>query len=101
MFRNHSVSCRLRCRAQIGRRRGRPSSPALRRPQVERIIKAAARINNTKAAGPVGRVVRDAVLPLILKTAAGGKQAQEVYNYHIDWDAPVTGAQRPSVAVAA
>jgi FAD-dependent urate hydroxylase len=74
---------------------------ALRRPRVERIIKAAARINNSKAAGPVGRVVRDVVLPLILKMAAGSKQAQEVYTYHIDWDAPVTGAQRPSVAVAA
>jgi 2-polyprenyl-6-methoxyphenol hydroxylase-like FAD-dependent oxidoreductase len=38
---------------------------ATRRPRVERIIKAAARINNSKAAGPVGRVVRDAMaLPL-------------------------------------
>jgi 2-polyprenyl-6-methoxyphenol hydroxylase-like FAD-dependent oxidoreductase len=74
---------------------------ALRRPRVERIIKAAARINNSKAAGPVGRVVRDAVLPLIMKMAAGSKQVQEVYAYHIDWDAPITGPQRPGVPVAA
>ncbi len=32
----------------------------MRRPRVERIIKWAARINNSKAAGPVGRVIRDA-----------------------------------------
>lgn len=72
----------------------------LRRHRVERIIKAAARVNNSKTAGPVGRVVRDAVLPLILKMTAGSKQLQEVYAYHIDWDAPVTGTPRPTVAVA-
>jgi FAD-dependent urate hydroxylase len=72
----------------------------LRRPRVERIIKAAARINSSKAAGPVGRVVRDAVLPLILKMAAGSRQVQEVYSYHIDWDAPTIGTQRPRVPVA-
>jgi 2-polyprenyl-6-methoxyphenol hydroxylase-like FAD-dependent oxidoreductase len=73
---------------------------SLRRPRVERIIKAAARINNSKAAGPVGRVVRDAVLPLILKMVASSKQAQDVYAYHVDWEAPVTGTPRPSGAVA-
>jgi 2-polyprenyl-6-methoxyphenol hydroxylase-like FAD-dependent oxidoreductase len=62
---------------------------ALRRPRVERIIKAAARINSSKAAGPIGRVFRDAVLPVLLKTIANGKRANEVYDYHIDWNAPV------------
>ncbi|HUR08604.1 MAG TPA: hypothetical protein VM347_39120 [Nonomuraea sp.] len=33
---------------------------ALRRPRVERIIKATARTDARKAAGPVGRVIRDA-----------------------------------------
>jgi FAD-dependent urate hydroxylase len=73
---------------------------ALRRPRVERIVKAAARINNSKAAGPAGRVIRDAVLPLIMKFAAGSKQTHEIYGYHIDWDAPVTGSQRRTVALA-
>ena len=36
---------------------------AARRPRVERIVKWAARINNSKAAGPVGAAVRDAMLP--------------------------------------
>jgi hypothetical protein len=41
------------------------------------------------------------VLPFIMKMAAGSKQVQEVYAYHIDWDAPITGPQRPGVPVAA
>jgi len=60
---------------------------ALRRPRVERIIKAAARVNSSKAAGPVGRVFIDALLPTILRLAAGGRQTREVYAHHIDWTA--------------
>lgn len=60
----------------------------LRRPRVERIIKQAARINNSKAAGPVGRVVRNTVLPLILKLTANSKQTNLTYAHHIDWAAP-------------
>jgi FAD-dependent urate hydroxylase len=73
---------------------------AMRRPRVERIVRAAARINNSKAAGPVGRVVRDAVLPVILRMAAGSKQTREIYAYHIDWEAPVTRSQGRGVAMA-
>lgn len=61
---------------------------AIRRPRVERIIKWAARINNSKAAGPVGRVFRDAMLPVIMKIPAVGKEQEQVYGHHIDWDAP-------------
>jgi FAD-dependent urate hydroxylase len=62
---------------------------ALRRPRVERIIKAAARINNSKAAGPVARVFRDAMLPLFLKRATKGGGPSAMYDYRIDWDEPV------------
>jgi 2-polyprenyl-6-methoxyphenol hydroxylase-like FAD-dependent oxidoreductase len=65
---------------------------AQRRPRVERIIKAAARVNSSKAAGPVARVFRDAMLPLILKMTANSKQARFVYDYHVDWDSPMTAA---------
>jgi FAD-dependent urate hydroxylase len=65
---------------------------ALRRPRVERIIKVAARINSSKAAGPVARVVRDAVLPVILRLTANSKQVNEEYRYHIDWNTPVSSA---------
>lgn len=60
----------------------------LRRPRAEKIIKAAARVNNSKAAGPVGRVVRDAMLPLIFKAAANSKQVRQPFEHHIDWNAP-------------
>lgn len=61
---------------------------AARRPRVERIIKAAARINNSKAPGPVGRIFFDAMLPVILKMTADSKAHRQTYDYHIDWDAP-------------
>ena len=65
---------------------------AARRPRVERIIKWAARINNSKAAGGVGRVLRDAMLPMILTMTADSKALRQTYGYHIDWDTPTRAA---------
>lgn len=62
---------------------------SLRRHRVERIIKQAARMNSSKAAGPVTRVVRDAMLPIILRKMTNSKQGKELYDYRIDWDTPV------------
>ncbi|MER5638378.1 NAD(P)/FAD-dependent oxidoreductase [Kitasatospora sp. NPDC002227] len=62
---------------------------ALRRPRVERIIKATARTNARKAAGPVARVLRDALLPPMFKLMKPEKSAWQ-YRYPIDFDAPVT-----------
>jgi 2-polyprenyl-6-methoxyphenol hydroxylase-like FAD-dependent oxidoreductase len=64
----------------------------LRRPRVERIIKWAARVNNSKAAGPIGRVIRDAIMPVIMKIAANSRATDGIYDYHIDWDA-LSGAR--------
>ncbi len=61
---------------------------AVRRPRAERIIKWAARINNSKAAGPVASVFRDAMLPMILKMTANSKALAQTYDYHIGWDDP-------------
>jgi len=61
---------------------------AIRRPRVERIVKAAARINNSKAAGPVARVIRDAMLPLVLRQATDSRSNAETFEHRIDWDAP-------------
>jgi FAD-dependent urate hydroxylase len=58
----------------------------LRRARVERIAKVAARVNSSKAAGPVARMLRDATLPVILKLTANSKQVTQQYRYHIDWD---------------
>jgi len=67
---------------------------AMRRPRVEKIIKAAARINNNKAPGPAGRLARDLMLPTILRATANAKSAREVYDYHIDWDEPAGRVQQ-------
>jgi FAD-dependent urate hydroxylase len=61
---------------------------AARRPRVERIIKWAARINSSKAAGPVTATIRDALLPVILRLTADAKAQRRIYDHHIDWDAP-------------
>ncbi|MDQ4038727.1 MAG: FAD-dependent monooxygenase [Actinomycetota bacterium] len=68
---------------------------ATRRPRVEAIIKWAARINSSKAPGPVGRALRDAMLPLILKLTADSKAHRQILHYHIDWDSPADSS--PSV----
>lgn len=60
---------------------------AARRPRVERIAKWAARMNNGKAAGPVGRVFRDAMMPAIMRLAADNKAVREMYGFHVEWDA--------------
>jgi FAD-dependent urate hydroxylase len=61
----------------------------LRRPRVERIIKQAARVNSSKAAGPFARMFRDATLPVLLKMFANSKQVNRAYDYHIDWNTPM------------
>ena len=61
----------------------------LRRTRVERIVAHGARTSNSKAAGPVGRVIRDLMMPLILKRVASGESLAWMHDYHIDWDAKV------------
>ena len=56
-----------------------------RRPRVEQIIKAAARINNNKAATGLMRVLRDLMLPVFLKFATNPANARQLYGYRIDW----------------
>jgi FAD-dependent urate hydroxylase len=61
----------------------------LRRKRVERIVAHGARTSNSKAAGPVARVLRDLMMPLILKRVASGESLAWMHAYHIDWDAKV------------
>jgi FAD-dependent urate hydroxylase len=61
----------------------------LRRARVERIVAHGARTSNSKAAGPIGRVIRDLMMPLILKRLANGGSLAWMHDYHIDWDAKV------------
>jgi FAD-dependent urate hydroxylase len=66
------------------------SFEALRRSRVERIVKWAARTNSSKAARPMGRVVRDALMPTILRLAANSRTQRHVYEHHIKWQPPAS-----------
>jgi 2-polyprenyl-6-methoxyphenol hydroxylase-like FAD-dependent oxidoreductase len=61
----------------------------LRRGRVERIVAHGARMSNSKAAGPVGRVLRDLMMPAILKRVANGGSLAWMHDYHIDWNEKV------------
>lgn len=59
---------------------------AVRRARVEPIVKAAARVNNDKAATGLGRVMRDAMLPLFLRLMTNSRQSRRLYGYRIAWE---------------
>lgn len=59
---------------------------SVRRRRVEPIVKAAARVNNDKAATGVARVMRDAMLPVFLKLMTGSRRSRGLYGYRIDWE---------------
>lgn len=61
----------------------------LRRSRVEQVVADGARSSNAKAAGPVARVLRDALLPIFLRRQ-GDRAAAWLHGHHIDWDVPVT-----------
>lgn len=59
----------------------------IRRPRVEKIIRWAERVNSSKAAGPVGRVVRDAMLPVALRLSARSSAHEQTYGHRVVWGA--------------
>ena len=61
----------------------------LRRTRVERIVAHGARTSNRKAAGPVGRVIRDLMMPVILKRVANGGSLAWMHDYRIVWNEKV------------
>ena len=61
----------------------------LRRRRVERIVAQGARTGSAKTPGPVGRVVRDLMLPLVFRFLVTERSTAWMYDHHIDWDAPV------------
>jgi 2-polyprenyl-6-methoxyphenol hydroxylase-like FAD-dependent oxidoreductase len=66
---------------------------AMRRHRVERVVAQGARGSSNKAVGPVGRVVRDLLLPLLFRYLVTEKSLAWIYDYHIDWNSPVTMAR--------
>ncbi|HEY2794244.1 MAG TPA: FAD-dependent monooxygenase [Micromonosporaceae bacterium] len=61
----------------------------LRDKRVGKVMAEAKRTNSNKAAGPLGRVVRDAVLPIVFKLAMRPGSRAWLYEHHIELDAPV------------
>ncbi len=62
---------------------------SIRRRRVEPIVRAAARVNNDKAATGAARVLRDTMLPIFLKLMTNSRQARRLYGYHMDWETRV------------
>ncbi|MFJ2190947.1 FAD-dependent oxidoreductase [Kitasatospora sp. NPDC087861] len=66
---------------------------ALRRPRVEKIAANAARTNDQKASGPVGRALFRLLAPIAMRTfMSPEKMLRPVHGHRIDWDRPVTAA---------
>jgi 2-polyprenyl-6-methoxyphenol hydroxylase-like FAD-dependent oxidoreductase len=61
----------------------------LRRARTERVVAFSRRISNTKTAGPIGRIIRDLMMPIFLRKAANPDSLAWLYRYHIDWQARV------------
>jgi len=68
----------------------------IRRTRVKKIVEYSARIGRTKTAGPIGRRLRDVVMPFALKYFANSKAHAWMYTHHIDWseriEAPLRAA---------
>jgi 2-polyprenyl-6-methoxyphenol hydroxylase-like FAD-dependent oxidoreductase len=63
----------------------------MRRSRVQKIIAEANKTNANKAPGAVGRILRDALLPLVFKLSKPEKMAWQ-FHHRIDWDAPTANA---------
>jgi 2-polyprenyl-6-methoxyphenol hydroxylase-like FAD-dependent oxidoreductase len=83
-------------RAAPGHREAFERFEALRRRRVERIVRQALRTNASKAPGPAGRAIRDGLMPLFLRLAAGSKAQREVVAYRAQDVAPE--ARAPAAA---
>jgi FAD-dependent urate hydroxylase len=60
----------------------------VRRPRVDRVLPWAGALRSAKRHGPVGRAVRDLVVPFILRKAASGRSVEEMswlFCHHIEW----------------
>ena len=60
-----------------------------RRERVERIVRAGARGSSSKAPGRFGRVVRDALIPLLFRYVITEKAVRWMYDYRVTLEEPV------------
>lgn len=57
---------------------------ASRRQRVEPIVRAASRMNSSKAPGPIGRAIRDAIMPTAMRIMADSKTMRKPFQHHIE-----------------
>jgi FAD-dependent urate hydroxylase len=64
----------------------------LRRERVERVVALGNRWSSSKSPGLIGTMIRDAILPLMIRyhSGDGGASLSWMHHYHIDWDQPAT-----------
>jgi 2-polyprenyl-6-methoxyphenol hydroxylase-like FAD-dependent oxidoreductase len=65
---------------------------ALRDKRVKKVLTEAKRVINNKAAGPVGRVIRDAVAPVAMKLFARPSARAWLFQHHIALEEPLAMA---------
>jgi 2-polyprenyl-6-methoxyphenol hydroxylase-like FAD-dependent oxidoreductase len=61
----------------------------LRRERVERTVAEGARGSSTKTPGPLGRLVRDLMLPIVFRFFVTEKSLAWMYNYRVDLNSPI------------
>ncbi|GAB3400848.1 FAD-dependent oxidoreductase [Flindersiella endophytica] len=61
----------------------------LRAGRVHKVLENAKRTNSSKAAGPIARILRDAMMPFFIKKLADPKATEWLIGHRIDFDAPV------------
>jgi FAD-dependent urate hydroxylase len=66
----------------------------LRRRRVERIVAQGVRSSSSKTPGPVGRFLRDLLLPVVFKLLVTDRSLSWMYDHHIDWDTPTRQSDR-------
>jgi 2-polyprenyl-6-methoxyphenol hydroxylase-like FAD-dependent oxidoreductase len=66
-----------------------------RRQRVERVVKQGKRNGTGKAPGPAGALVRDLVMPPLMRMAAKRDIGKWMYDYRIDWTAGLMTSPRP------
>lgn len=57
----------------------------LRRARVERVVAHGARMGGYKTVGPLGRMLRDLVLPTILRRLGGADSSHWLFDHHVEW----------------
>ena len=65
----------------------------LRQDRVERVVKHGKRSGDGKAQGRFGAMIRDLVLPMIVRRMVTSNSLSWMYDYRIDFPAPVVGAR--------